>query len=233
MGTGTGDPGFKFADEINAKSLGLDKAMAMHDGKPNPVLGIRDRGQLQRAILGPIFKTLGIDSQKALDAKRKEMDAAVAKVTVMDALQNLGYEYMETSSSKKNLRGTIAMANAGPNTNGSQFFISMKDNAHLDGKHTVFGRVIKGMEVIDKMASVPMKVASKPDESIMLQSVRRITGDGVLPDPMPVPKAVKSASKPASKPTVAGLMAPLAIMAMSSTPTATERRMSPVMCHPL
>src|SRR3989344_1610779 len=58
----------------------------------------------------------------------------------------------------KNLRGTISMANAGPNTGGSQFFINLADNNFLDGKHPVFGKVIEGMDVVDSIAQVETDV---------------------------------------------------------------------------
>ncbi|MBM3228773.1 peptidylprolyl isomerase, partial [Candidatus Pacearchaeota archaeon] len=57
-------------------------------------------------------------------------------------------EFTKTDLDKNN-RGTIAMANAGPNTGGSQFFINLVDNNYLDGKHPVFGKVISGMDVVD------------------------------------------------------------------------------------
>ena len=49
------------------------------------------------------------------------------------------------------LRGTLAMANAGPNTNGSQFFITLAPQPHLDGRYTVLGRVVNGEEVLDRI----------------------------------------------------------------------------------
>jgi peptidylprolyl isomerase len=60
----------------------------------------------------------------------------------------------EFATNNRNDRGTIAMANAGPNTGGSQFFINLVNNNYLDKKHPVFGKVVAGMDVVDAIAKV-------------------------------------------------------------------------------
>jgi peptidylprolyl isomerase len=60
----------------------------------------------------------------------------------------------EFAVNNRNDRGTVAMANAGPNTGGSQFFINLVNNNYLDTKHPVFGKVVEGMDVVDKIAKV-------------------------------------------------------------------------------
>ena len=67
-----------------------------------------------------------------------------------------------------NNRGTLSMANAGPNTGGSQFFINLVDNNFLDGKHPVFGKVTEGMDIVDKMAQVPKNSQDKPLEDVKI-----------------------------------------------------------------
>lgn len=68
----------------------------------------------------------------------------------------------------KNLRGTISMANSGPNTGGSQFFINLVNNDFLDSKHPAFGKVIEGMEVIDKIAKVETDDEDRPLEEVKI-----------------------------------------------------------------
>jgi peptidylprolyl isomerase len=76
-------------------------------------------------------------------------------------------EFTETDLDKNN-RGTISMANAGPNTGGSQFFINLADNNFLDGKHPVFGKVIEGMDVVDSIAKVDKNEADRPLEDVKI-----------------------------------------------------------------
>lgn len=70
-------------------------------------------------------------------------------------------EFTETKLDENN-RGTISMANAGSNTGGSQFFINLADNNHLDGRHPVFGKVVEGMDVVDKIAKVQTNAQDRP-----------------------------------------------------------------------
>ncbi|MCW3997447.1 MAG: peptidylprolyl isomerase [Candidatus Bathyarchaeota archaeon] len=76
----------------------------------------------------------------------------------------------EFSDNNLNNRGTIAMANAGPNTGSSQFFINVVNNNQLDTKHPVFGRVTEGMDVVDAISLVPVD-NEKPIEDVKILTV--------------------------------------------------------------
>lgn len=68
----------------------------------------------------------------------------------------------------KNDRGTISMANAGPNTGGSQFFLNLVNNNFLDGKHPVFGKVVEGMDVVDKIGKLQTDAQDRPLEEVKI-----------------------------------------------------------------
>jgi len=74
----------------------------------------------------------------------------------------------EFTSANRNNRGTVAMANAGPNTGGSQFFINLVDNNYLDTKHPVFGKVVGGMDVVDRIAKVPTDANDRPLQNVTI-----------------------------------------------------------------
>lgn len=83
-----------------------------------------------------------------------------------------GYQFAdEIHANNANAVGTIAMANAGPNTNGSQFFINTADNGFLDTKHTVFGKVVKGMDVVTAIENTPTGQADRPVDAITITGI--------------------------------------------------------------
>jgi peptidyl-prolyl cis-trans isomerase A (cyclophilin A) len=85
-----------------------------------------------------------------------------------------GYKFEDEtrgSAHKFDKPGKLAMANAGPNTNGSQFFITVADTSWLTGKHTIFGEVVEGMDIVEKISKVPTLAQDKPAKPVVLESV--------------------------------------------------------------
>lgn len=169
-GDGTGGPGYQFADEINAKALGLDKIKVA-----SSPMALQEVQQLARS---EVFRKLNIRSQDDLNAKRKQAEALFAleqekwKNKSLEELYTArGFRYLPNLASESNTRGAVAMANSGPNTNGSQFFINVADNTYLDGKHTVFGRVLAGLEVADAIAQVERDARDRPKKDVVIRKV--------------------------------------------------------------
>lgn len=173
QGTGTGGPGYTFEDEINAIDLGLHKEKAITpEGYPHQYLGIKTQEQFNQIVIGPVIRELNIGSQEELDERNEEFEKVLFDLTLKDVFENMGYSYDSSLDSYQPVRGSLAMANSGPNTNGSQFFINLTDTPWLAGKHTVFGKVISGMAVVEKIGGVETDGQSKPVEPVIIRSVR-------------------------------------------------------------
>ena len=121
--------------------------------------GFYDNTKFHRVIEG--FMIQGGDPLSKDDSKKARWGTGDPGYKIKD----------EFTKGLSNVRGTIAMANAGPNTGGSQFFINVVDNTFLDSKHPVFGEVVEGMEVVDEIVSVETDGQDKPVEDVVVKRV--------------------------------------------------------------
>lgn len=78
----------------------------------------------------------------------------------------------EFDTSLKNVQGAVAMANSGPNTNGSQFYINLVNNAYLNNDYTVFGMVTSNFSVVQSIGHVPTNTLDKPLNNVYMDSIR-------------------------------------------------------------
>ena len=93
-----------------------------------------------------------------------------------------GYNFNDEPFDGDYVRGAVAMANSGPNTNGSQFFIVQKDSPNLPKSYIIFGKVIEGMDVVDKIANAPVQDNGAGESSKPLSPVTIVTAEVIEED---------------------------------------------------
>jgi cyclophilin family peptidyl-prolyl cis-trans isomerase len=151
MHTNKGDIQVKFLEEQAPKTVANFTKLAKE--------GFYDGTKFHRVIKS--FMIQGGDPQTKDDAAMDRWGTGGPGYTFED----------EIHAENRNTKGTMAMANAGPDTNGSQFFINVAENNFLDTKHTVFARVTKGMEVVREIEQVSTTDSDRPIEAVTIKSI--------------------------------------------------------------
>ena len=150
--TNYGDISFKFFPEVAPKAVNSFKALAKDH---------RYDGTIFHRITKP--ETSGIGVVQGGDYTNFNGTGGESA---------FGEEFdLEVSDYLSNIEGAVAMANRGPGTNGSQFYINQINNNYLDGNYTVFGQVFDGMDVVNDIAEVKTGANDKPINDVILESV--------------------------------------------------------------
>ena len=145
-------PEYTLDDEINARDLGLNDIKVIDEtGAPNAWLNLQDNEDFQSQILLPLYKKLDIRSAEQVEARQFELHKMLSEMTLLQAYENQGYQFNNRLPARVPVRGSVAMANSGPNTNQSEFFITLVDSPWLAGKTTIIGEIVEGMDIVDRI----------------------------------------------------------------------------------
>ena len=172
-------PEYTLNDEINARDLGLNEIKLIDEtGAPNAWLNLQDNEDFQAQILQPLYQKLNIRSPEQVEARQYELHKLLSDMSLLQAYENQGYQFNNRLPARVPVRGSLAMANSGHNTNQSEFFITLRDSPWLAGKTTIIGEVVEGMEIIDRIDQSAVlrgqSTAPTPTTATMIFDVRQI-----------------------------------------------------------
>ncbi len=167
-------------DEINADALGLDREPVLYaNGEFNPLLDVQNKEELEETLLRPLYRRLGISGNAQVAARQDEIMSALTNMSVKDAYAGLGYRYQTARPGRGLNRGVLALANRGPDDNGPEFFVVLNDAPHLNGKYTVIGHVVEGMETADRVGAAAVDPLALGSEQFtfsgrLIYSIRQV-----------------------------------------------------------
>jgi len=162
------------ADEINADALGLNQIAAINpDGSFAAALNIESKSDFFEQILIPLYETRNINDVDAALSRQNQTLDELQGLSVKSVYENQGFHYDASLNSRPIQRGTVALANSGPDSNGPEFFISLADAPTLTGKYTVIGKVIEGQQVMDRIGATAIDPEQFSSLSSLIYSVRR------------------------------------------------------------
>ena len=161
-------------DEINANALGLNRISALNtDGSFADVLNIQSKLGFHEAILTPLYSQRNIKDIEAALSRQYQILETLQNLSVKSVYENQGYRYDDSLQSRPIERGTVALANSGPDSNGPEFFISLVAAERLSGKYTVIGKVVEGQEVMDSIGNTAIDPDQFSSLSTLIYSVRK------------------------------------------------------------
>jgi len=170
-----GAPQRRLNDEINADFLGMNAMPAVNpDGTFHPVLNVTSEASFANAVLRPLYRDMNIDAAGDVQRRQYDISDRIRGMTVKDVLENQGYRYTYAGPSRAVTRGVVALANKGPDSNGPEFFIALQDAPWLTGRHTVIGRIVEGMSVIDSIGRFAIDPLQDLRSAAVIYSAERV-----------------------------------------------------------
>ncbi len=170
-----GTPGAALRDEINADSLGLDRQLVLQaNGATNAMLDINNRAEFESEVLSHLLADMQVDTSEELVDQQERIFQRLQSLSVKALYELQGYRYQTSTRTRAISRGTVVLANSGPDSNSAEFFIALVDSPSLTGKYTVIGRVAEGMEVADAIGATEIDPQRYSRLSTVIYSARQV-----------------------------------------------------------